>query len=111
MQIVGLLKWIAQVNKESTFAVMVCCSPAQLPLFNDQLKSDVPGLSAIDQIVLRKHGKNHQVMANNTRLKDIENGVGCCLCGWLVFLVVGWVIHAKSHARCLCCCAGYFAIW
>lgn len=75
MQLVSLLRWIASVNKETSFAVLVCCHVNQVALFNDSFIADVPGLTAIDQVILRKHGKNHLVMPNNTRIKDIENGV------------------------------------
>lgn len=52
--------------------------------------SVVKGVSSVEFVPMRKHGKAHCGMPNNQRLRDVEMGVSAfpCLCVWFKRLLM-----------------------
>ena len=75
VQIVDLLDWVRLVNRKSKFVVFLFIIPEQMGWVQKLTDKDVHGLTGVDLITVRKHGRELMPMPNKMRSRDTEYGV------------------------------------
>lgn len=95
------------MNREKDFIILLCVDVSQLHIF-DGIDKEIKEISSVDFMVMKKHGRAHLPMPNNTIIKDIEHLVCMQSRADFVSSILSHCMHqiisdSEYHSQCFLC--------
>jgi hypothetical protein len=86
VQWTSFFQWLGKINTVENWVGVLLVPVEQVVELMEVLPKNVPGVSAVEMVHIRKHGRCSLPMANNQRLRDVEVAVRL-FTSWLHYFV------------------------